>query len=233
MRVSLFDLLEFRGLPDMKVVFDRFVFDTDLRELSRGGAAVSLAPKAFRLLELLVTAAPSAVNRQSLYRDLWGETIVEEVNLSNLVAETRAALGDDARQSRFIKTVHRFGYRFVAPLAPEAAANSPFYVEWQSEEHPLRTGENIVGRDSAVDIHIGLAGVSRRHAVISVDGTNVVIRDLDSKNGTFVGGRAINDATNVGPGDTIGLGSVAIVLRRRAEVDSTMTEVLHLHLKDR
>jgi DNA-binding winged helix-turn-helix (wHTH) protein len=218
----------------MKVSFDGFVFDTARRELSRGGVPVSLAPKAFRLLELLVTAAPSAVNRESLYRDLWGETIVEDVNLSNLVAETRAALGDRARQSRFIKTVHRFGYRFVAPLsAPEATASSPFYVEWQSEEHPLRTGDNTVGRDSAVDIHIGLAGVSRRHALISVDGTNVVIRDLHSKNGTFVGGRAINHATNVGPGDTIGLGSVAIVLRRRTEVDSTMTEALHLHLKDR
>jgi DNA-binding winged helix-turn-helix (wHTH) protein len=217
----------------MKVTFDAFVFDTELRELTRGGEIVPLPPRAFRLLEVLLAAAPAAVTRESLYRELWGKTIVEEVNLSNLIAEIRAALGDDARHPRFIKTVHRFGYRFAARVNAFADAGpSPFYLEYRSTEHSLRAGENVLGRDSAADVHVAVAGVSRRHAAISVAGAEVSIRDLESKNGTFVSGKAITDATPVSPGDTIALGSVAMVLRRRSETDSTVTEYATKGLKN-
>src|SRR5438094_714575 len=56
---------------------------------------------------------------------VWRETVVSEGVLTNCIAELRQALGDDAKRPRFIATVHRRGYRFIAPLSPPAPAVRP------------------------------------------------------------------------------------------------------------
>ena len=97
----------------MRVVFDEFALDTDTRQLTRGDEALRLSPKAFRLLELLIAARPRALAKQELMERLWPDTFVVEANLSNLVGELRAALGDASQRPRFIRTLQRFGYAFI------------------------------------------------------------------------------------------------------------------------
>src|SRR5262245_10361523 len=99
-----------RILPAMRLAFGDFVFDSDTRELLRGGDRVTLSPKAFQLLEVLIENRPRALSKSVLHDRLWPNTFVVEANLSNLVGEIRHALGEDSRTPRFVRTVHRFGY---------------------------------------------------------------------------------------------------------------------------
>ena len=89
----------------MQVRFDDFVLDTDTRELRRKALPIHLSPKAFQLLQLLLENRPKALSKASLQERLWPDTFVVEANLSNLVGEVRAALGDDAHRPHFVRTV--------------------------------------------------------------------------------------------------------------------------------
>jgi non-specific serine/threonine protein kinase len=125
--------------------FGDFVLDLDARELVRAGTPVSLSPKAFQLLGLLVQRHPRALSKTELQDLLWPGTFVVEKNLTNLVSEIREALGDDAATPRFIRTVHRFGYAFR-----EMPSND-------SGDHDIGTRHNLpapltnfIGRDREV-----------------------------------------------------------------------------------
>ena len=78
----------------MQVAFGEFVLDLDRRELRRGTRPVRLSPKAFRLLEILVSGRPNALSKAELQDRLWPDTFVVEKNLANLVSEIRRALGE-------------------------------------------------------------------------------------------------------------------------------------------
>jgi DNA-binding winged helix-turn-helix (wHTH) protein len=92
--------------------FGDFVLDLDTHELVRAGTPVSISPKAFQLLGILVENHPKALSKTELQNRLWPSIFVVEKNLTNLVSEIREALGDDPVHPRFIRTVHRFGYAF-------------------------------------------------------------------------------------------------------------------------
>jgi TolB-like protein/DNA-binding winged helix-turn-helix (wHTH) protein len=96
----------------MQVSFGEFVLDLDSRELRRGAEPVRMSPKAFQLLEILVTNRPKALSKADLQDRLWPDTFVVEKNLANLVSEIRQVLGDSPSASGFIRTVPRYGYAF-------------------------------------------------------------------------------------------------------------------------
>ncbi|HEV7239576.1 MAG TPA: tetratricopeptide repeat protein [Thermoanaerobaculia bacterium] len=100
----------------MRVLFGDCTFDSEARTLVRGDENVRLSGKAFQLLELLLAARPNPMSKSDLFARLWPDTFVSEANLASLVKEIRAAIGDDARAPRFVRTVHRFGYAFSAPV---------------------------------------------------------------------------------------------------------------------
>ena len=105
------------------------VFEFQLRtgELSKDGRPVALRPQAQRLLALLVASAGTVVSRAEIQRELWsGDTFVDfDQGVNHAIRELRAALGDVADAPRFIQTVPRRGYRFVAPVsAPDGAPPS-------------------------------------------------------------------------------------------------------------
>src|SRR5678816_1910928 len=83
----------------MRLNFAGFAFDSDTREVFRNDTAVPVSPKAFELLELLIRNRPRAVSKSEIHEQLWPKTFVSDASLSNLVAELRAAFGDDARSS--------------------------------------------------------------------------------------------------------------------------------------
>lgn len=197
----------------MALRFGTFTFDADARELRRDGVIVPLSPKAFRLLELLVDARPNPVPHETLYTALWPDVVVEPGNLHTLVSELRGATSHAA-----IRTVHRVGYAFVAAGAVEDTAR--FSLLLGGEEIPLRSGENVIGRDPHDAVVLHAPDVSRHHAKVTVAGTTVMLEDLGSKNGTYIGTRRVTHATAVQPGDEILIGTTRM---RLVQVDALAT----------
>jgi DNA-binding winged helix-turn-helix (wHTH) protein/tetratricopeptide (TPR) repeat protein len=97
------------------------VFELDARslELRKNGRLVAVRPQALKLLALLVACPGEVVSRVDIQRALWsGDTFVDfEQGVNHIVRELRAALGDVADSPRFIQTLPRRGYRFLAPVA--------------------------------------------------------------------------------------------------------------------
>lgn len=107
--------------------FGPFEFDPAAGELRRAGERVHLQDKPLRLLQILAARAGEVVSRAELQQALWpGQNFGDfDDGLNTVVRKLREALADDAEQPRYIVTVPRRGYRWVAPLAPVAAARPP------------------------------------------------------------------------------------------------------------
>src|SRR5215217_7461329 len=96
--------------------FGPYRFDPGERVLTRAGDTISLTPKAIDILLLLVTNAGQLVEKDELLKEVWPDTFVEESNLSQNIFILRRALGDERAGPKYIETVVRRGYRFVAPV---------------------------------------------------------------------------------------------------------------------
>jgi hypothetical protein len=213
----------------MQVHFGEFVLDSETRELLRAGRPVHLSPKAFQLLTALVEGRPKALSKSRLRDLLWPDIVVVEANLANLVGELRAALGDDPRRPRFVRTVQRFGYAFrPAPEGSLAAAPPParhrlYRLTWSGGRVTLGEGEHVLGRDEDAAVRIDSVRVSRRHALIRISADGAVLEDLGSKNGTLVGERPVVGPVRLADGDQIQVGSVRLTFRVREPLGSTET----------
>jgi DNA-binding winged helix-turn-helix (wHTH) protein len=203
----------------VKVRFAEFRVDADTRQLFRKDEERHLTPKAFDLLRLLIENRPNAISKTELQERLWPATFVTEANLAILIGEIRKALDDSARRSRFIRTVHRFGYAFSAPatrLGSSRAGSSGDTICWltsKAQRFGLSQGEHLVGRAPEADISLDHASVSRRHARILVTKRGATVEDLGSKNGTRVGRGRIKVPTTLEDGDRVRFGSVALTFR--------------------
>ena len=196
----------------MRARFADCVIDSERHELSRAGKPVDVTPKAFALLEALVTAHPNAMSKADLYELLWPGVFVETGNLHTLIAEIRSAIADDDHQ--IIRTVHRFGYALAAEVLSDAGTTAVLILG--DRELPLHAGENVIGREL-----VGTPDVSRRHARITLTGPTMSITDLGSKNGTFIGGKRIESAA-LHDGDEIMIGRTRATVRV-VRNESTMT----------
>lgn len=92
--------------------FGSFRIDTEERRLLSGGEPLALTPKVFDLLLILVENRGHTIEKDDLMRQIWGETFVEENNLSRNISMLRKILGDNSHNARYIKTVPKRGYRF-------------------------------------------------------------------------------------------------------------------------
>jgi DNA-binding winged helix-turn-helix (wHTH) protein len=214
----------------MRARFGEFVVDLETRQLLRDARPVHLTPKAYQLLGLLVEAQPRALSKDELQHGLWPSTFVDEANLSVVVAELRAALGDDARQPRYVRTVHGFGYAFAADVVRDQPAATPrssdrgaWWLHSESHHAKLHDGENNVGRELPTDVWLDSGSVSRRHARIVVEGGTAWIEDLGSKNGTTVNGQRVTARVTLSDGDEVRFGAVLMRLRWAVAAGSTET----------
>lgn len=100
--------------------FGMFEFDPVLLELRRDGRRVRLRPQPLKLLALLVSRPGDVVSRDDIQAALWGDdTFVDfEQGVNHCIKQLRDALRDSAESPRFIETVPRHGYRFIAPVHP-------------------------------------------------------------------------------------------------------------------
>jgi DNA-binding winged helix-turn-helix (wHTH) protein len=207
----------------MRVTFDRFVFDSERRELIEHGQSIHLPPKAYRLLEILIESAPRALSKQDLHEAIWPQTFVEEGNLAGLVNDVRAALGDRPRKPRFIRTVHGFGYAFCCTLMVDSPPPRGGIIIFRGLELPLRDGVNVLGRDASADLQIIDPTVSRSHASITLQGESATIEDLASKNGTFIDGVRLTGSAPLSEGQAVLLGDARLVFRRTLSSASTVS----------
>jgi len=101
--------------------FGPFQLNLTDRLLTRGSEVISLRPKATEILVRLVMNAGQIIKKDELLKEVWPDTFVEESNLSQTIFTLRKALGDDRSEPRYIETVPRRGYRFVAAVRDEEA----------------------------------------------------------------------------------------------------------------
>ena len=129
-------------LPGARLRFDRFELDEAEARLTCAGEPVALAPKPFAVLCALARAPRTLVTKNALLDAVWGHRFVTESVLKSAISEVRAALDDDPKQPRYIETVSRRGYRFIAAAAG-APAQSAAAVERNGaggRDHPALAG---------------------------------------------------------------------------------------------
>jgi DNA-binding winged helix-turn-helix (wHTH) protein len=214
------------------LVFGECEFDSGQRLLLRHGSVRPLSPKAFQLLEFLLDRRPEAISKTEILDHLWPKTFVTDASLHNLVTEVRAALGDNPRAVRYIRTVPRFGYAFQgnARQAPavhidlsQPARSGPRLVSAR-HEWLLSAGANVVGRDRDCAVRIDSVNVSRRHGRIVVTNGEAAVEDLGSKNGIYVNGRRVRQPVVLKDRDQVRVGSVTMTYRALDALPSTLTE---------
>jgi DNA-binding winged helix-turn-helix (wHTH) protein len=100
----------------LRYEFGPYQLDPTQRILTRNGEGIPLTPKATGILMVLVKHAGQLVEKDELLREVWPDTFVEEVNLSQNVFTLRRALGDDRTGPKYIETIARRGYRFIGSV---------------------------------------------------------------------------------------------------------------------
>ena len=128
--------------------FYPFRLDAADKRLWREDRAIKLRPKTFDVLAYLVGHAPMLVTQEELHTEVWGNAAVTPGTLSQSVKELRRALADDARRPRFIETVHRRGYRFIAPVRSAAVAAPPLR---SAASDTIGEACGLVGRESELE----------------------------------------------------------------------------------
>ena len=120
----------------MRYTFGVFEFDAVSLELRRSGRLVALEPQPARVLGLLLARAGEVVTRDELTAHVWGAETHVDFNrgLAYCIGSIRAALGDSADGARYVQTLPKRGYRFVAPV-----------VLTHAEEHRAESNEKSIG----------------------------------------------------------------------------------------
>lgn len=211
----------------MRFKFDRFVIDGDRRMVWNGDDEVHVAPKTLDLLLQLLTRAPNAVSKTELMTALWPDTHVSDATLTGVIADAREALGDDGRAPRLLKTLHRFGYAFAGQIEREVGGDqSEPVLGWLITDAwrlPLRSGETILGREGDGVVPLPSPSVSRQHAAVMIEGTAARLRDLGSKNGTFVDEMRVERPIALRDGARLRFGTLEVIYRTVGLTSSTDT----------
>jgi DNA-binding winged helix-turn-helix (wHTH) protein len=194
--------------------FGPFEFHAAARRLICRGKDVHLTPKAFDLLELLISAAPGVVAKSEIHERLWPNQIVSDATLVGLIKELRRACKDRDPDLNVIRTVHRVGYALDCEIAPVAESEKVAGLLFIGPRRlRLVNGLNLVGRNADCEVWIDNAKVSRKHARIVIDGDRVTIEDLGSKNGTRVEDEPFDGLRELQDGDRIQFGGVDAIFR--------------------
>ena len=211
----------------MRFKFDRFIIDGDRRMVWRGDDEVHVAPKTLDLLLQLLARAPNAVSKTELLTALWPDTHVSDATLTGVIADAREALGDAGRAPRVIRTLHRFGYAFSGQIERDVGADAVAPVlGWLVTDAwrlPLRSGETILGREGEGVVPLPSPSVSRQHAAVMIEGTAARLRDLGSKNGTFVDDLRVEGTTALRDGARVRFGTLHVTYRSAQQSSSTET----------
>jgi DNA-binding winged helix-turn-helix (wHTH) protein len=208
--------------------FGEFTLNGETRQLLVRQQEIHVSPKAFELLTLLLANRSRALSKVEIQEHLWPSTFVEETNVAGLVNEIRRALRDHATTPRFIRTIYRFGYRFVGAATEDGSRAGQVtatkrYLEDGQRQLMLMEGANVVGRAPDATISIDSPGISRYHARFTLTNTAATVEDLGSKNGTHVNGTRISGPVALADGDEVRLGAMVLTFRTDSSLGATET----------
>ena len=107
--------------------FGDFFLDPREKMLKRAGEPVEITPRGFELLTIFVENHGRLLHKDELMEKVWADSFVEDSNLTFNIRQLRIILGDDAHDPKYIKTVRRHGYRFIADVrcVSEDTGNAP------------------------------------------------------------------------------------------------------------
>lgn len=111
-----------------KLSFGDFVLDTQKSRLYQKGELLELEPQIYAILELLITRHEELVSRDDMIDAVWDGRIVSNYVIDNRIRGVRAAIGDNGRDQRYIKTYPNLGYKFIGDVRVEEGAVSPKIV---------------------------------------------------------------------------------------------------------
>ena len=140
--------------------FGPFVLDGSSYRLSRDGAQIPLSPKIIDLLLYLAARPSTLVSKDELFKALWPDVAVTDNALTQAISELRQALGDDPSKPRYVQTVARRGYRFIAPVeavAPQSLAPPPEEAAPKAPAVAVLDFENVSGDAAAAWLSSGIA----------------------------------------------------------------------------
>jgi DNA-binding winged helix-turn-helix (wHTH) protein/Tol biopolymer transport system component len=142
--------------------FEGFRVDTEQNCLWRGEELISLTPKAFQTLVVLIKNQGKVMSKNSLLDEVWKDTFVEESTLAQNISTLRKTLAKYDKSKEFIATVPRLGYRFVADVTEILADEEILVVERHSVTHIVAEQEQIDDREeTAISRQTNVAPVPR------------------------------------------------------------------------
>lgn len=128
--------------PHISYEFGSFRLDVSERRLLRDGQPVSLQPKVFETLLALVENSGRLVEKNELISRLWPDTFVEEVTLARNISDLRKALGESSAEHKYVETVPKAGYRFVANVTQVGAGETAVFVRRRTSSRVVVEVEN-------------------------------------------------------------------------------------------
>ena len=142
--------------------WDGFVLDLDGYRLERDNLPLSLEPKAFELLALMVQRPRHLFTKREIFDTIWRDTAVTDHALTRVIAQLRKVLGDDSRDPRYIETVPSKGYRWIAPVSiePDIAAPRVQSNSAPAGERPFSAARLIDFRSTGLAIALVLAALA-------------------------------------------------------------------------
>ncbi len=178
----------------MTIAFGEFEIDLAARELRRGKSLVTIEPKAFDVLSLLLENRERVVTKDELVDVVWQGRFISDSALSSAVKAARSAVGDDGRSQTVIRTLHGLGFRFVAELR-DAPSKSNGPDEVSAKRHGLtnlrRRRRELVGRDAEKAAVIAQLQDGRIVSIVGPGGagkTSLAIDAAMDLEGAFDGG---------------------------------------------
>lgn len=196
----------------MKLRFGDLVLDEGRRLVHRCGERVSLSPRAFQLLSLLLARRPQAVPRAELAETLWPGAGSGGVGLPPIVDELREALGRSPRGGSWVRTVRPDGCAFDGE-ARELPAASRHVLVRGGQRVALAEGRNLLGREPKATVRLGHPSVAHEHARIVVADDRAQLEDLTGVGATFRGQEPVRGPVLLADGDLIRVGSVVLTYR--------------------
>ncbi|HXO41942.1 MAG TPA: winged helix-turn-helix domain-containing protein [Thermoanaerobaculia bacterium] len=185
--------------------FDDFELLLDTCELFRGGRPVRLQQRPARLLALLARHAGEAVSRDEIHQQVWGDRAFVDLEqaLNFSVRQLRLALGDSAAEPRFVATVPRYGYRFVAPVQTAAPGATPIAAPGAADAVAAGVEVSAVAPAPA---GLRRRAVNRRLVTAAAALVAVAISGAWLAGRRQVGDAGTSRAVSLGPGPGLGMG---------------------------
>ncbi len=182
-----------------ELVFEPFCLDAINERLLRNGKQIRLTPKAFSLLRYLADHSDQLVTKEALLNTLWPNIAVTDAVLTVCIGEIRKALGDISTKPKFIETVHRRGYRFLAPVrnGVQRAATTTQNIRFCSTADGVRIAYSTMGDGPPIVIPPQLVthleadlvegplaevyeALARRHTLVRFDMRGTGLSDRDA-----------------------------------------------------